>query len=110
MTDLPKFSMVYALTLELATTLGAKNIKELPGCWEYQIDDAWRVSINGHGEGRTDSLNHTVPPYCCCFTFNEWPAGIVSPSDGVIAAGSLANEDTLCAALEAAIARAKCPH
>ena len=30
---------------ELAHRLGVRNIKELPGCWEYQIDEQWWMAV-----------------------------------------------------------------
>ena len=33
--------------------------------------------------------------------FNGWPAGIIDPQGGIIAAGDVANEDTFIAAIEA---------
>ena len=38
-------------------------------------------------------------------TFNGWPAGIIDPMGGIIAAGAAANEDTFIAAIEADLGR-----
>lgn len=44
-----------------------------------------------------------VDPFCIYFEFNGWPAGILSfASGGEFAAGTAANPDAFCAALEAA--------
>jgi hypothetical protein len=50
-----------------------------------------------------------IQPFFCYVEYNEWPAGLFTPYDGAMAAGTAANEDALIAALEAAITKAKVP-
>ena len=84
---------------ELALALGVEKINTLPGCWEHQVDEHWRIKVNAREEPIDD-----IKPYEMIVWFNGWPAGIVHPvHGGVIAAGALANEDTFIAALDAAI-------
>lgn len=99
-----QISEAYATVAELAEALGVRNIGKLPGMWEVQIDDAWKISVNGHNE----AIGH-VPPYHMAVEFNGWPAGIFGPGGGIIAAGEAANEATLIAALRARIDRARQP-
>ena len=66
------------------------------------VDDRWVVKVNGHRE-----QVESVPPFSALLEFNGWPAGIIDPFGGTIAAGELANEDTFIAAMEAAIERDK---
>lgn len=90
----------------LAIRVGAKNIKELPGCWEYEIDGQWWVAVNGHAVPMKCSHGGDVPPYHAFVEFNGWPAGLVSPAGGTMAAGEGANEDTFIAAVKLARVRA----
>ena len=89
----------FSKVAELAIALGVEGINKLPGCWEHHVDDHWLIKVNGHTEPVGD-----IKPYEMMVWFNDWPAGIIHPiTGGVIAAGTLANEDTFIAALDAAI-------
>ena len=100
---------VLTLVAELAFKLGVQNIKDLPGCWEHQVDDSWWIAVNGHHEAIRCSDNSEtgmaaeVPPYHVYVTYHGWAAGIVGPAGGIIVGGDGANENRLCAALRAAI-------
>lgn len=99
MAETESISEAFEAIVELAQAMGVSKINQLPGCWEVQVDDQWRISLNGHAEPTKDSLGHEVPPYHCSVDFNGWPAGIFSPKGGIIAAGAAANEDALIEAL-----------
>ena len=88
----------FSKVVDLMLALGVEGINTLPGCWEHQVDEHWLVKVNGHKEPIDD-----IQPYEIMVWFNGWPAGIIHPNRGVIAAGALANEDTFIAALDAAI-------
>ena len=92
---------VYAKLVDLAYALGARNICNLPGCWEHQIDDQWWCAGNGGKVERQCSTGISVPPCTFYLEFNGWPAGFVGPAGGIVAAGEAANEDSLLAAIEA---------
>lgn len=78
--------------VELANHLGVANIKELPGCWEYQLDEAWWFAMNGHRETVVCSRGMVVPPFSLYVEYYGWPAGILrAPGDGEFAAGTGAN-------------------
>ena len=96
---------VYAAVVELALRLGAKDIFKLAGCWEHQIDAQWWCAVNGHAEATRSSHGASVPPFCLVVEYNGWPAGLIDPGGGVIAAGEGANEATLLEALRVAAAR-----
>ena len=83
----------------LAKRLGIASIKDVDGCWEYQIDSAWWMAVNGHSVPVKCSKAHSVPAYHAYLEYNGWPAGIISPFGGVIADGTGANEDSFIAAL-----------
>ena len=94
-------SEAFLLLVDYCERQEAVPLNQWPGCWESQIDERWHVSINGHREAMRDSLGGDVPPFSAAIQFNGWPAGIINPYGGVIAAGELANEDTLIDALKA---------
>lgn len=96
----------WSLMIELARKTGAAPMNKHEGCWEYQVDDAWKIAVNGHNEDK-ESGGVKVPPYHCYIEFNGWPAGLINPCDGIVADGSLANLEALNAALAGAIAKAE---
>jgi hypothetical protein len=96
-------AQVFALACELAVKLGATSINHLPGCWEYQVDDQWRIALNGGDEPRKCATGVEVPRFHLYVTFNGFPAGFVTPTEGCIAAGDAANERALIRALKKAI-------
>ena len=100
-------SEAFSLIVTLALATGAKSIVDLPGCWEHQIDAQWWVAVNGHKKPRMCSTGTDVLPFTAYLTFDEWPAGFIDVRGGILAAGAAANEDTLCEALEAALAAAR---
>lgn len=86
---------------QLAHRVGATPGNKFENCWERQVDDHWWISMNCHPEARKNSKGIEVPMFSCYVEFNGWPAGIINPFGGIIAAGSLANEDTFIAAVKA---------
>jgi hypothetical protein len=94
-------SEAFCEMIELTRRLGVVNIKNLPGCWEHQVDAQWHIAVNGQPQTVKASNGAEVPPYTMYVTYNGWPAGLISPNSGWIAAGAGANEDTFIAALKA---------
>jgi hypothetical protein len=95
------------LILELHKADGVLPLSHLPGLWHRKLDERWEIYVNGHaqkmriegpGEGE-------VLPFDCYVEYNGWPAGMFSipTGEGCIAAGSAANYETFCDALEGAI-------
>ena len=99
--DKPISEAYYALA-EYGLSLGVENLAAIDGCWEHQIDERWWVAANGHREDQQCSHGVAVPPFHWYIEFNGWPAGVIGPFQGVIAAGEAANEDAFLAALKAA--------
>lgn len=95
---------VFGLIATLGTALGIR-LDEQPALWDRQVDELWRIEVNGHDKPFPDHHGMPVQPFTCHLTYNGWPAGILGVDCGCIAAGAAANEDTLIAALKAAIAR-----
>ena len=101
------FSAAFVETCELCYARGARSIQAVPGCYEMQIDDRWWAALNPHKEPircSKDENGNGVPPFSVYIEFNGWPAGVITPNGGIIAAGSVANEDTYIEAVKAAIA------
>lgn len=89
---------------ELGSALGVR-LNLLPGTWRYQVDDQWHIEMNGHKEALPNKIGVPIEPYQCHIEFNGWPAGVLDPFGGVIAAGECANEDTFIEAIRKATIR-----
>lgn len=100
--DSRPLSVAFCEIVEWSQALGAERINQLAGCWEGAVDEQWWIAINGHNEDTECSRGAKVPPFSAYVEFNRWPAGFLNPYSGTLAAGELANEDTLIAALQAA--------
>lgn len=104
-----KVSRLFALTCELGGALGWENISMQRGCQEHTIDAQWWFAINPHDEPNRCSRGAKVPPQSIYYEFNGWPAGCVTSSGGLLAAGKGANEESLTAAIEAALEQMGAP-
>lgn len=102
--DEVQITEAFSLIATLGTALGIR-LDELPGLWDFQVDELWRIEINGHDAPINDHHGMPVQPFTCHLSFNGWPAGILGVSFGEIAAGSVANEDTFIEAMKRAIER-----
>jgi hypothetical protein len=60
----------------------------VPGVTFDRVVGPWEISLNGAN-------------LQAALKFNGWPAGVIDPGGGIIAAGNAANEDTFIAAIEA---------
>ncbi len=94
-----EFTHAFTLLADLGLKDGVAPINQFDGCWERQIGDWW-IALNGHREERKCSHGGTVPPFKCYIEWNGWPAGLIGPYGGVLAAGAAANEDTFIAAIK----------
>lgn len=101
MVDDRPFSEAFTKLVKIGLTLGSRvPLKDHPGLWRHALPGGWEAAVNGHGEPIDG-----VPPYHARLTFNGWPAGIINPYGGIIAAGEAANEDTFIAALDEELSR-----
>ena len=102
-------SEAFMRIVELGIALQIAPLDQHDGCWEADVDEHWFIAVNGHPEPRLMRKDQNLPPvqpYTVYVEWNGFPAGILTYSDGCIAAGAAANEDTLIAALVAAKKRA----
>ncbi len=81
-----QLTTAFYMVARLADKLGQAPIKDK--VWKHKVDDHWSVKINGFPKEK-----ESIPPYHMMVEFNGFPAGCVSPWEGVFAAGSAANED-----------------
>ncbi len=84
----------------------APTMKQMTGLWERKLDERWTFWINGQLKPIETPRSCPVAPGDCYVEYNGWPAGSFSliTGDGIIAAGSCANYDTFCEALQSALA------
>lgn len=97
------------LVCALGLALGVAPLNKRSGCWEERIDEQWEIAVNGHRTPMRCSHDCDVPPFSVYVQYNGWPAGIIDPSGGVIAAGVCANEDTFIAALNRRLSEIRRP-
>lgn len=92
-----------SVVMDLMAQLGIKDrITPMPETgWTRELDEHWTF----HVSSATPTVFHgvTVPPFHAYLEYNGWPAGLINPFGGTVAAGREANEDALVAALRAAI-------
>jgi len=89
------FDAIWITACAIAMKTGAAPLNKLPGLWRFDVDEHWKIAVNGHAE-EVDG----VPKYRMYVEYNGWPAGLLSANGGSIAAGKLANIFTLQAALD----------
>ena len=77
---------------------GYSNLKAYPGIASASVGD-WTIEVHTQSGQETDRL----PAFFVRVKWNGWPAGVITPAGGTIAAGELANEDTLVEALKEAL-------
>ncbi len=71
-----------------------------PGAFELgDPDEGWYVAVNGHRH-EVEVRGSKVPPFTAYVQWNGWPAGLLTPMQGTIAAGEAANGETLVAWLQ----------
>lgn len=85
----------------LAMKDGVVPASSAPGGIYEREFGPWRVMLNGTGEEKPKTDKHPyIEPFGIYVEFNGWPAGIIGPGGGIIAAGDAANEDAFIAAIE----------
>lgn len=89
--------MISEVFLRIVERMGREHGVPLPKRL-LAIGDAnigWHVVLNP-----TESQVGDTPAFSATVGWNGWPAGVIVPDGGVLAAGALANERTLLAWLE----------
>ena len=77
---------------------GYPNLKAYPGIASASAG-GWIIEVHAQSGQEIDRL----PAFFVRVKWNDWPAGIITAAGGTIAAGELANEDTLVEALKEAL-------
>jgi hypothetical protein len=105
-------SEAMGLIAELAIRDGMSNLpSKVASCWERVIDDDWTVAVNPHPTPR-DYRGSAIQPYHCHVYWRDWPAGILTPFEGVMAAhpdAEGANEAHLIRSLRTALGKDGAP-
>jgi hypothetical protein len=91
-------SEAFDLIAQVVIKLGAAPLNRHEGCFEFALDEMWRISINGHLTPHKVSGGAEVPPGNAYLECNGWPAGFIDPFGGMIVGGAN-SEDELIAAL-----------
>lgn len=103
----PPICELYSLLAEYCLSTGASSIKDVPGCWEHQINEHWWVAANGHSTPQDCSKSDGVPPFSFVLFYGDlpWPTVLVGPYQGLLVGGHDlgALEDQVIAAVKAAI-------
>lgn len=104
------FSECFIALAYLAQHDGVSAINNLPGCWNRKFG-LWEVWVNGGKDERLGGSAGTcrVPSFSALVEFNGWPAGLINPRGGILAAGEAANEDQFIADIEAITGRKVAP-
>ena len=75
------------------------------GLWHRKVG-GWEIWANRGGNPQTRSPNEPeISPCSVYLEWMGWPAGLIYPYGGIIAAGEGANEDSFIAAIEAEIGK-----
>lgn len=82
-----KLNLAFMGCCALAIKDDVGQISALPGGTFNRHFGKWEIALNG------EKLQAEVK-------FNGWPAGIIDPCGGIIAAGEIANEDSFIQAIE----------
>lgn len=93
------------LICELHEKDGAVPIGKMDKPWFRKIDDRWSIWVSGQTKPADNGNGVEILPGDVYIEFNGFPAGIFSMirGDGMLAAGELANYETFCDALRAAV-------
>ncbi len=75
-------SELFMLIAALAVREGGKDISDHEGCWEHDINEKWRVAVNGHEETVKTEFGLSVPPYAALITHLDFPVGILNAVGG----------------------------
>lgn len=101
----------FYLVSQLALKDGVSPLNTRTDCWVRKIDDQWTIAVNGTKAQLTcepeGTMGAAIEPYHMAVWYGGWLAGLLSPYDGVLAAGSAANEETFVAALRTELARSE---
>lgn len=91
----------FILCCQLAELNGVQSIRDLPGCWEHQMDKDWHLSFNGHSHAVKNSAGESVMPFHVFAQHSSLlTLAIISPVGGMLVG---AREEELIGALENAI-------
>lgn len=99
------------LVAKLAVAAGAAPLNRHAGCWRYRLpmSPEWEIAVNPHRTPQPDPFGGDIPvePFHCYVQYNGWPFALFSVYGGEMACGTMANEDTFRAAIDAELTTTK---
>jgi hypothetical protein len=95
------FSMAFAVVMQLAEALDVSPISR-PGVWECQVDDKWKIFVNGHPVelSCSDADLKPIPGYHVLVTYNGKVASLIDPDEGLFVNYNGCTEEAFVAAVE----------
>ena len=97
--------LAFMRLVELHAARKLPDLKAMGGAWTCEIGNGWIARLNGTTVDR-EIDGFKVPPFSALVECDGWPAGLIDPGGGTIAAGARINEAALVTALETAIREA----
>lgn len=92
-----QISEAFSEVVELSRRMGVSRINQLPGCWEVEVGNGFRIAVNGHDKPTPCTFGPEVPPFEMYVERNGLPAGLISPDGGTVVGDC---EDALIEALK----------
>lgn len=95
------FSMAFAVVMQLAEALDVSPISSA-GVWECQVDDNWKVYVNGHPVelSCSDADLKPIPGYHVLVTYHEKVASLIDPDEGFFVSYNGCTEEAFVADVE----------
>ncbi len=89
--DQVAFAEVWNYAAKLAIKDGKAPLNALSGFWQRKVGESWEIWLHAQKEPLKLPSGTPLEPFTMYVEFNGWPAGVLDPHGGSIAAGSLAN-------------------
>lgn len=99
MNDVDGTEPIFLTMGALCHARGLTPLNRHPGAIKVRVDEHWTFWVNGSAGQVTVAGGLGLPRFNAYVEYNGWPAGIIGPAGGVLAAGEAANEDTFRAAI-----------
>ncbi len=97
-------SEAFTKVAKLALQKGHRDLNQLPGCFEFEIDQDWKISLNPHKQPTADSSGGEVPPFNMVVRHMSVPVGVIDPYGGTMMTGT---ESIFIAVLNKQLKRSK---
>lgn len=82
------FVEAFHKVVQLALQKGHRNLDQIPGCFEFEIDHDWKIILNPHKKPTTDLSGGEVPPFNMIVKHKTIPVGVLDPYGGSMMTGT----------------------